>query len=41
MMRQHAAKKQSVFHTELHSLWSIKVLKSTYLVSQGHGAHLS
>jgi hypothetical protein len=26
-MRQHTAKKQSVFHTELHVSWSIKVLK--------------
>jgi hypothetical protein len=27
VMRQHTAKKQSVFHTELHVSWSIKVLK--------------
>jgi hypothetical protein len=26
-MRQHTAKKQSVFHTELHVSWSMKVLK--------------
>jgi hypothetical protein len=26
-MRQHTAKKQSVFHTELHASWSRKVLK--------------
>src|SRR5712692_5966573 len=28
VIRQHAAKKQSVFHTELRSLWSIEVLTS-------------
>jgi hypothetical protein len=27
VMRQHTAKKQSVFHTELHASWSMKVLK--------------
>src|SRR4030095_14886028 len=27
VMRQHTAKKPSVFHTELHAAWSMKVLK--------------
>ena len=27
VIRQHTAKKQSVFHTELHASWSIKVIK--------------
>jgi hypothetical protein len=27
VIRQHTAKKPSVFHTELHAVWSIKVLK--------------
>src|SRR5262245_30880272 len=27
VMRQHTAKKQSIFHTELHASWSMKVLK--------------
>src|SRR4029453_5955219 len=27
VMRQHTAKKPPVFHTELHAVWSIKVLK--------------
>jgi len=26
-MRQHTGKKRSVFHTDLHALWSIKALK--------------